>query len=89
MTASLYHKLNSRLGIEFDRYVLEHPEFSARIPKNAQVVLQLEGETGFNRWARGLARRQRERGQPVVLVKVRGLRRMPSRLIEPLVMKAA
>jgi len=28
-----YVRLNSELGLEFDRYVLDHPAFAARIPR--------------------------------------------------------
>jgi hypothetical protein len=32
------------LVTEFDRYVVEHPEFAVDIPRNAQIVLQFEGD---------------------------------------------
>lgn len=44
----LFEKRNSLLGMEFDRYVREHPEFAERIPKNAQVILLIEGDEAFN-----------------------------------------
>ena len=43
-----YQQLNAELGSEFDRYVVEHPAFAARIPRGAEVVLQLAGDPGFN-----------------------------------------
>ena len=39
---------NTMLVREFDRYVLEHPEFAERIPENALVVMQIVGDTDFN-----------------------------------------
>ncbi|MEW6246568.1 MAG: DUF5647 family protein [Nitrospirota bacterium] len=39
---NVLEKRNSLLGLEFDRYVREHPEFLEKIPQNAQVVLLLE-----------------------------------------------
>ena len=62
---------------------MEHPEVAARIPQNAQIVLQIEGDEEYNAWSRELAERQRERDQPVVFVKVKGLRPAKSRLIKP------
>ncbi|PJA81006.1 MAG: hypothetical protein CO148_00865 [Nitrospirae bacterium CG_4_9_14_3_um_filter_41_27] len=76
-------KKHSILVTEFDRYVVEHPEFAAKIPRNAQIVLQVEGDEEYNRWSRELADRQREPGQVVVYVKVKGLKPVTSRLIEP------
>lgn len=71
------------LVTEFDRYVVEHPEFAVKIPQNAQIVLQVEGEEEYNAWSRQIAARQRERDQSVVFVKVKGLKPAKSRLIKP------
>ncbi len=68
---------------EFDRYVVEHPEFAVKIPQNAQIVLQVEGDGEYNSWSRQLADKQRESGQIVVYVKVKGLKPAKSRLIKP------
>ena len=68
---------------EFDRYVIEHPEFAVKIPPNAQIVLQVEGDEEYNEWCRQLAEKQREEGQPVIYVKVKGLKPAKSRLIKP------
>ena len=40
---SIYERKNTQLIKEFNRYVREHPEFADDIPKNAVVVMQLEG----------------------------------------------
>jgi len=71
------------LVTEFDRYVVEHPEFAVEIPRNAQIVLQLKGDEEYNRWSRQLAENQREPGQKVVYVKVKGLKPARSRLLKP------
>jgi hypothetical protein len=76
-------KKHAILVTEFDRYVIEHPEFAVKIPQNAQVVLQVEGDDEYNEWSRQLAERQREPGQPVIYVKVKGLKPARSRLIKP------
>ena len=71
------------LVTEFDRYVVEHPEFAVKIPQNAQIVLQVEGDEEYNDWSRQLAGKQKELGQPVVYVKVKGLKPAKSRLLKP------
>ena len=71
------------LVTEFDRYVMEHPEFAVNIPQNLQIVLQIEGDKEYNEWSRQLAERQKEPGQKVVYVKVKGLKPAKSRLLKP------
>ena len=39
---------NIMLVREFDRYVLEYPEFAEQIPDNALVVMQIAGDDEFN-----------------------------------------
>jgi len=80
---NVYEKRNAILGVEFDRYVRDHPSFAARIPRGAQIVLQISGDAKFNTWARRLAERQREAGQPVVHVMVERLQAPKSRLVSP------
>lgn len=79
----ILEKKHAILVAEFDRYVVEHPEFAAKIPQNAQIVLQVEGDEEYNNWSRQLADKQREPGQIAVYVKVKGLKPAKSRLIEP------
>lgn len=85
----LLEKKHAILITEFDRYVIEHQEFAAKIPRNAQIVLQVEGEEDYNEWSRQLAERQRELDQIVVYVKVKGLKPAKSRLIKPVLSKVA
>jgi len=40
------------LAAEFDRYVVEHPEFAAEIPRNAQIILD-------KRWPHAKAQRRK------------------------------
>jgi hypothetical protein len=79
----ILEKKHAILVTEFDRYVVEHPEFAVKIPRNAQIVLQVEGEEEYNAWSRQIAARQSERDQSVVFVKVKGLKPAKSRLIKP------
>ena len=39
---NIYERRNSVLGMEFDRYIREHPQFAERIPDNAHIALLLE-----------------------------------------------
>jgi hypothetical protein len=79
----ILEKKHAVLVAEFDRYIVEYPEFAAKIPQNAQIVLQLEGDEEYNDWSRRLADKQREPDQIVVYVKVKGLKPAKSRLIKP------
>ena len=74
---------NSILVTEFDRYIMEHPEFAAKIPQKAHIVLQVEGDEEYNEWTKKLAREQTEEGQPIVFVLIRELAPARSRLISP------
>ena len=89
MAVSAYEKKQAILVTEFDRYVVEHPDFALQIPSGAQIVIQVEGDEPFNEWARRLADAQREKGQAVVYVQVKGLRPLHSRLESPVIRKIA
>ena len=80
---NVYEKRNAILGVEFDRYVRTHPSFATRIPRGAQIVLQIPGDSKYNAWARRLAEQQREEGQSVVVVTIERLRAPKSRLVSP------
>ena len=84
-----FERLNSVLGVEFDRYVMEHPVFAEKIPLGATVVLQLEGEDAFNKWARKIAGLHRGKDEPILFVQVKGLRPPKSRLIRPVIARSA
>jgi len=71
---------NSLLGMEFDRYVQEHPEFAEKIPTNAQVILLLEGDEEFNNWSTHAGREQAESGQPLLYVMIKKLGPAHSRI---------
>jgi hypothetical protein len=55
---NVFEQKNAELVTEFDRYVREHPDFAERIPDN--------------RWSQEGAKRQAEKEQPIVYVKIRG-----------------
>lgn len=73
---------NLDLIFEFEKYILEHPEYAKRIPQEATIFMQLEGDEEFNRWARETAREQAEEGQRVVYVTITKLGPVHSRIEE-------
>ena len=89
LAVTKFERLNSVLGCEFDRYIMEHPDFAEKIPLGAIVVLQLEGEDAFNKWARKIAELHRGKDEPILYVQVKGLRPPKSRLIRPVIAKSA
>ena len=74
---------NLILTTEFDRYILEHPEFSEQIPHNAQIVLLPEDDPELSRRNLEISMAQREPGQPVVYVRIEKLLPPLSRLVYP------
>ena len=68
---NIYERRSSVLGIEFDRYMREHPEFSKKIPNNAHIVLLLEGDKEFNEWSINLAKKQAEEDQTIVYITIK------------------
>ncbi len=71
---------NSKLVREFDRYILEHPEFAEQIPDNALVVMQIEGDKEFNHWVRETATKNLEQNQPLVHITITELKPVRSRI---------
>jgi hypothetical protein len=71
---------NSILVKEFDRYILEHPEFADQIPDNALVVMHREGDDEFNTWARETAQNVAEKDNPIVYVIISQLKPVRSRI---------
>jgi hypothetical protein len=71
---------NTELIKEFNRYVREHPKVADQIPNDALIVLQLEGDEAFNSWARQLVESRQGEGQPLLVVKIKKLRPIRSRI---------
>jgi len=75
--------LNRRMpSLSLDRYVREHPDFAERIPDKALVAMLVEGDEEFNRWSQEGAKRQAEKGQPIVYVKIKRIQPIRSRIQE-------
>ena len=71
---------NTILVREFDRYIQEYPDFSDRLPNNALVVMQIEGDEEFNKWARETAQNVAEKDNPIVYVTITELKPVRSRI---------
>lgn len=71
---------NLILSTEFDRYILEHPEFAEKIPLNAQIVFLPEDDRELCKINMDLAEKQREEGQQIVYVRIGGIAPQVSRL---------
>ena len=74
---------NSMLIKEFDRYILEHPEFAVKIPDNALVVMHIQGDEEFNNWAKETAESVAEKGNRIVYVTITELKPVRSRIEKP------
>jgi len=77
--STLEHK-HGLLIREFNKYVREHPRLAAKIPENARVILQLEGDEEFNRWSERIGHSHLAEGQAVLYVVIKKLRPDRSRI---------
>ena len=79
---------NITLTTEFNKYLLEHPEFAEKIPQNCAVVLMLEDDPEFCHKAMELVQRHQKtddlKERPIVYVRTEKLAPAPpSRLVKP------
>jgi hypothetical protein len=70
-----YMDFLTMLSSEFHRYLMENENDAEKMPKNALVIFEVEGETDFNRWNKKTSLRNREKGQEVRYVRVRKWRK--------------
>ena len=79
---------NHLLGIEFDRYLMEHPEVIEQIPDGAEVYFLPEDDPDLFRENLKIAEAKKKESGNVVLVKIGKLSPPRSRLqdvsLEPL-----
>jgi hypothetical protein len=71
---------NLDLIFEFEKYVLEHPEITEKIPRNAVVFMKVVGDNKFNLWSERRAKKQAKKGVPVIAVTVKKLGPVQSRI---------
>lgn len=50
---------------------MENEKLGEKIPLNAMVVFQVDGEDNFNNWHKNTSLRNREKDQPVILIRVK------------------
>jgi len=83
MTKHQFFKKNLTISSEFSRYVLEHPKFADRIPRNALVVFLPHDDTALREHNLKLALMHREPKQQLVYVHFDELRGSPPRIVRP------
>jgi len=71
---------NTMLVQEFDKYILEHPEFADKIPDNALVIVQIDGDEEFNEWAKKTGQSIAEKDNPIVYMTITELKPIRSRI---------
>lgn len=71
------------LALEFNRYVIEHPEIAEQIPSSARIILLIEGDEEYNNWAKRVAKHHaKTNDRPLVYLKIKKLRPIQSRIEE-------
>jgi hypothetical protein len=71
---------NLDLIFELENYVLEHPEITERIPRDAVVFKKVAGDQKFNRWSARWAKRQAKKGAHLISVTVKTMGPVHSRI---------
>ncbi|MBI2088402.1 MAG: hypothetical protein HYT78_06600 [Deltaproteobacteria bacterium] len=74
---------NLVLGVEFDKYLLEHPEIVDRIPNRSTVVLLPEYDQELYEANLKLAEKRIAKGEKIVFVRIQKLAPLKSRIIRP------
>jgi len=73
-------KKNHMLGVEFDRYLLEHPEVLEKIPENAEIFFLPEEDPELSQENLKIAEQKKAEGKKIVLVRIGKLSPPRSRL---------
>jgi acyl dehydratase len=71
---------NLDLIFEFEKYVLEHPEITEKIPRDAVVFMKVAGDQKFNHWSERQAKKQAKPGVPLVSITVKKMGPVRSRI---------
>ena len=80
---------NLILGVEFDKYLVDHPELAVRIPNGSTLVLLPEYDRELYKANLKLAQKKIDRGEKVVFVRIKNLAPARSRIIRPRIEYAA
>ena len=70
-----YTNFLAMVSTEFHRYLMENEAFAEKIPTNALVIFQIEGEDDFNNWHKETSLRNREADQTIIYVFVKRWRK--------------
>ena len=70
-----YAEFLAMVSTEFHSYLMENEEFADKIPANALIIFDVEGEVGFNNWHKETSLKNRETDQPVIYVYVKKWRK--------------
>lgn len=71
---------NLLLGAEFDKFIIEHPEFLDKIPDGAQLVFLPEYDQELCKENLKLIESLREKDKPVVYIRLKKLTPQKSRI---------
>ncbi|OHB71657.1 MAG: hypothetical protein A2W23_07390 [Planctomycetes bacterium RBG_16_43_13] len=66
-----YFEFLGMVSTEFHRYLMENEEIANKIPVNAVVIFQVEGESDFNNWHKEISLRNREANQAIIYIYVK------------------
>jgi len=75
-----YRAKFNELFLEFNRYILDHPEFTEKFPEGAEVVLLDSRDSGYNRF---MLKNAPKDSQAAVFIDVGELAPVKSRLRHP------
>ena len=84
---SNYTDFLGMVSTEFHRYLMENEEVANKIPANALVIFQVDGDDDFNNWHKETSLRNREQDQPIIYIYVKKWRKHSA--IEEINMKKA
>ena len=79
---NVFEQKNAELVTEFDRYVREHPDFATGFPTTRSWPCWLKGMKHSIDGSQEGAKRQAEKEQPIVYVKIKRIQPIRSRIQE-------
>ena len=74
---------NLALGVEFDKYMIEHPEIIHKIPSRSTMVFLPEYERELYAANLKLARERMSAGEKIVFIRLKKLASLKSRIVRP------
>lgn len=74
---------NLALGVEFDKYMIDHSEIIDKIPDRSSMVFLPEYDRELYKANLKLAKRSISKGEKVIFVRIKKLAPLKSRIIRP------